>query len=212
MVSEELVTDKIDEMFVLGISELVMLGSVGDSVDLVTLPTSEVEVWSSGEAGMLELVESPVNVVGVAEIGDDDGAKELEVLVAAASEPETVKLGRYPVVTVEDRTVSEFPVLGDNSNERLGEPFNMTGLPVIDESDILEVEEVVPDLVFVVNSTGLSPMEVGTGSVEIVEPAIEDELLSGAGSEVDVEFSAGLSSLAPQTPLFVIPELMASFI
>lgn len=210
--SEELVTDKVDEMFVLGISELVMLGSVGDSVDMVTLPTSEVEVWSSDEAGMLELVESSDNGVGVAEIGDDDRAKELEVLVAAASEPETVELGRYPVVTVEDRTVSEFPVLRGNVNDRLGEPFNMTGLPVIDESDILEVEEVVPDLVFVVNSTGLSPMEVEVGSVEIIEPAVEDDSLSEAGSEVDVDFPAGLSSLAPQTPLFVIPALMAFFI
>jgi hypothetical protein len=193
-VSSELVTDKIDDMFVLGISELVMLGSVGDSVDMMTLPTSEVEVLSIEEAGVLELVEIPGDFVGVLETEDDDRAKEIGVLVAAASEPETIELGRYPVITVEDTKVSEFPVLGSNVNGRLGEPFKMTGLPVIEESDVLEDEEVVSDLVFVVNSTGLSPMEVE------------------AGSEVEVDFPAELSSLAPQTPLFVIPALMAFFI
>lgn len=166
----------------------------------------DVKVCSVEKSNVLELGEYSVCVPDEETFSEADTEVKSGLLVVTF-EPK-----------VEDGLKTELPELGDDDNDRLaaepeGEPFTMTGLPVIDEAIALEFDDgVAAALVFVVNITGLPASEVEFCEDDTAKPADEDDVLLEPSSEFEVEFPAGLSSLAPQTPLLVIPELMASFI
>lgn len=138
--------------------------------------------------------------------GDGDATPKLEM----------VGLGRGLMIRLDVGLKLEGPVLGDDDDNRPikeleGEPFTMTGLPVIDDSDsLLDGEnEVVPERASVFDITGLSVIVIEDDKDDIVEFADGDGVLLGAGLEI--EPAAKLNSLAPQTPLSVTPEKMVFF-